>query len=217
MTHVLLAGGVPPSFLQQLVHSALTEEAKEMFACMHDAVKLGSFLTRRFSVRSQRVVNDGLQWLGGLPKEGIDQMLWLLSSGFEPKKNKLCLKLLNDIMLKNQKRLIEKMNIPIGQSTVAFMIPDPFNVLEENECALCFSTPFTDTRTGQQWMDLHDIDVLVARSPVMLPSDIQRIKCVFRPELAHYKDVIIFSSRGSVSVASKLSGGDYDGDKAWVR
>jgi len=31
-----------------------------------------------------------------------------------------------------------------------------------------------------------------------------------------YKDVIVFSSKGERSLADKLSGGDYDGDKAWI-
>lgn len=31
-----------------------------------------------------------------------------------------------------------------------------------------------------------------------------------------YKDVIVFSSKGESSLADKLAGGDYDGDKAWI-
>ena len=31
-----------------------------------------------------------------------------------------------------------------------------------------------------------------------------------------YRDVIVFSSKGPCPLAEKLSGGDYDGDKAWV-
>ena len=31
-----------------------------------------------------------------------------------------------------------------------------------------------------------------------------------------YKDVIVFSSKGDSSLADKLSGGDYDGDVAWI-
>ena len=39
---------------------------------------------------------------------------------------------------------------------------------------------------------------------------------IFHPQLRTYKDVIVFSSKGRCSLAEKLSGGDYDGDKAWV-
>jgi hypothetical protein len=58
---------------------------------------------------------------------------------------------------------------------------------------------------------LHGIDVLVARSPVMQPSDVRKIKAVLKPELLPMKDVIVFPSRGPISLASVLSGGDYDG------
>jgi hypothetical protein len=60
------------------------------------------------------------------------------------------------------------------------------------------------------------LDGLVARNPANLPSDIQRIRFVYRPELEPFKDVLIFSSKGERSLASLLSGGDYDGDTCWA-
>ena len=44
----------------------------------------------------------------------------------------------------------------------------------------------------------------------------EKVRAVFKPELRMYRDVIIFSSKGSRSLADKLSGGDYDGDMAWI-
>lgn len=108
------------------------------------------------------------------------------------------------------------MKIELAESTYAFMIADPLAVLEDNEVHIAFSTAFKDHKTGVDQNMLHDIDVLVARSPAYLPSDIQKVRAVFKPELRLYKDVIVFSSKGSVALASKLSGGDYDGDKAWI-
>jgi hypothetical protein len=58
---------------------------------------------------------------------------------------------------------------------------------------------------------LRDVDVLVARSPIMQPSDVKKIRAVFREELMDYQDVIVFPSRGSAPLAGGLSGGDYDG------
>lgn len=108
------------------------------------------------------------------------------------------------------------MNIGLAESTYAFMIADPLAILEENEVHIAFSSAFRDTKTGADQTMLHDIDVLVARSPAHLPSDIQKVRAVFKPELRLYRDVIVFPSKGSVSLASKLSGGDYDGDQAWI-
>ena len=137
------------------------------------------------------------------------------------------------------------MNIGIGRSTIAFMIADPLAVLEEGEVHMGFSTIFRDSKSGFSDTMLHNIDVLVARSPAHLPSDIQKViplerctppflfqeelspnmvlkfwanrcigmaadkfqvRAVFKPELRIYKDVIVFSSRGSIPLAEKLSG-----------
>ena len=108
------------------------------------------------------------------------------------------------------------MNIGLAESTYAFMIADPLAVLKAEEVHIAFSSAFRDRKSGVDQTMLHDIDVLVARSPAHLPSDIQKVRAVFKPELRLYRDVIVFPSQGSTSLASKLSGGDYDGDKAWV-
>ena len=55
------------------------------------------------------------------------------------------------------------------------MIADPLAVLEEGEVHLGFSTDFRDSKSGFCETMLHDIDVLVARSPAHLPSDIQKV------------------------------------------
>ncbi|GKU08745.1 unnamed protein product, partial [Fusarium langsethiae] len=102
----------------------------------------------------------------------------------------------------------------IAKSTSALMTIDFQGVLAPNEVQLCFSPAFDD---GQQTLDdIGGFDVLVGRCPAHLPSDIQKVKAVFKPELRHFKNVVVFSSLGDKPLASKLSGGDYDGDKAWV-
>lgn len=113
-------------------------------------------------------------------------------------------------------RLENKMKIRLDESTNAFMIADPLAVLEENEVHIAFSTGFKDQKTGMDLHMLHDIDVLVARSPAHLPSDIRKVRAVYKLELQLYRDVVVFPSKGSVALASLLSGGDYDGDKAWI-
>ncbi|EGE07120.1 RNA-directed RNA polymerase [Trichophyton equinum CBS 127.97] len=73
---------------------------------------------------------------------------------------------------------------------------------------------------GDSWedgtTDLDGIDVLVARAPAHLPSDIQKCRAVFHPALRYLKNVAIFPTKGEVPLASLLSGGDYDGDEVWV-
>ena len=55
------------------------------------------------------------------------------------------------------------------------MIADPLAVLQEGEIHLGFSSVFVDVKSGFNESMLHNMDVLVARSPAYLPSDIQKV------------------------------------------
>lgn len=92
------------------------------------------------------------------------------------------------------------MNIGVAKSTYAYMVADPLAILEEHEVHIAFSTPF-----DREHM-LFDIDLLVARLPAALPSDVQKVRAVFKLELNNFRDVIVFPSKGDRSLAEKLSG-----------
>ncbi|PTD07445.1 hypothetical protein FCULG_00007196 [Fusarium culmorum] len=98
----------------------------------------------------------------------------------------------------------DKMRIEISQSTWALMVVDFQGVLGPDEVQLCFSSPFNDG--FEQRYDLEGFDVIVARCPAHLPSDIQKVKAVFKPELRHLKDVVVFPFIGQEPLAGKLSG-----------
>jgi RNA dependent RNA polymerase len=72
-------------------------------------------------------------------------------------------------------RLKKKMHIRIGRSTFAFCLADPLGVLEEGEVHFGFSTTFRDPGSTFEDTMLHGIDVLVARLPAALPSDVQKV------------------------------------------
>lgn len=162
----------------------------------------------------QRLTSRSVPFLGGLPDGFEDVMSFLVDGGFEPMR----LKFLQKIVFQRQKTkgdaMKEELRIKIPKSTYAYMLVDFWGVLEADEVHLSFSSKFNDGT--DELTDLDDREILVARSPAHLPSDIQKVKAVFRPELRHLRDVIIFSSKGDMPLAAKLSGGDYDGDKAWI-
>lgn len=58
--------------------------------------------------------------------------------------------------------------------------------------------------------------VLIARNPCIQPSDVQKVRAIYHPAFSTFHDVVVCSTRGSRSVLSKLSGGDYDGEPAPV-
>lgn len=89
-------------------------------------------------------------------------------------------------------------------------------MLKPDEVHFGFSNNWQDRDFGFEDNLLDGIDVLVGRLPAHLPSDIQRWRAVWKPELRHFKDVIDFPTQGNVPLAHMLSGGDYDGDTPWV-
>jgi hypothetical protein len=153
-------------------------------------------------------------FVGGLPKSWAEQMSFLSDGGFEPLQLRYLHNLTIDHMESQWKNTKDKMRIEISQSTWALMVVDFQGVLGPDEVQLCFSSPFNDG--FEQRYDLEGFDVIVARCPAHLPSDIQKVKAVFKPELRHLKDVVVFPFTGQEPLAGKLSGGDYDGDRAWI-
>lgn len=99
--------------------------------------------------------------------------------GFEPKNCRHLKNMLYDEISEYCMRLEDKMNIVLGKSTYAFMMADPLGVLEENQIHLGFLRPFFDPKDNSQQLELHNIEVLVARSPASLPSDIQKVCLLF--------------------------------------
>ncbi|KAJ5317803.1 hypothetical protein PENANT_c004G02203 [Penicillium antarcticum] len=113
-------------------------------------------------------------------------------------------------------RQLEELKIHVPLSTYAYCIADPYGVLNAGEVHFGFSNNWRDPQGQFEDNLLEGVDVLVGRLPAHYPSDIQRRKAVWKPELRHFKDVIVFPTKGDIPLAHMLSGGDYDGDTPWV-
>ncbi|KAJ0268939.1 hypothetical protein COL940_012908 [Colletotrichum noveboracense] len=163
--------------------------------------------------RKQRLIHNSVSFLAGLPDSNEETMNFLIDGGFEPSKQKFIQDIAWNLRRQKCENLKKKMSIKIPNSAYFYMVIDFWGVLEENEVHLCFSSKFQAESFSDSM--LHGCDVLVARSPAHFVSDVQRVKAVFKPELHALKDVIVFSAKGDIPLADKLSGGDYDGDKAW--
>ena len=113
--------------------------------------------------------------------------------GFQPKTCRYLKDQLYKVIKAYCLRLESKMNIGLGQSTYAYMIADPLAILEEDEIHLGFSSVFHDPKSGFDQSMLHDMDVLVARLPAHLPSDVQKVTNIsiivlfFRPGLGQWE------------------------------
>lgn len=212
---VLEAQAINPAAMRQTIACHLHKSIREDLEADRAATKHPTSLRQWLHRRKPLTKSSCTQFLGGLPKDQGDTIAFLLDSGFDHSSSKY----LQDICWSAAKARTDtlqmKLNIRVPRSTYAFMVADFSGTLEEDEVHMSFSTKF-QTTDGFSEVLLEEIDILVARAPTHLPSDIQRIKVVSRHQLRHLKDVIVFSTKGSTPLADKLSGGDYDGDKAWI-
>ncbi|KAF8520442.1 RNA dependent RNA polymerase-domain-containing protein, partial [Hysterangium stoloniferum] len=148
--------------------------------------------------------------ISGCPSTLEEAVLVLLDAGFQPHSCALLAAKLKEVFKKALKRYIEKYKITVPRSAEAWIVPDPCGVLEPDEIFLKTSINIS----GRDGISRDHLlgDVLVTRHPCRVPSDIQKVRAVWKDELRKYCDVIIFSVKGERSLASMLGGGDYDGD-----
>ncbi|MCJ1262320.1 hypothetical protein MMC22_002190 [Lobaria immixta] len=213
---ILANRGVPEEVFSRLLKEDLTDKVDVLRVAMDGGLALGKWNQDTNPVTGERAFCKEIKMQGGVPDSTPERIHWFIEHGFEPKHCRELKDVLFKAILEYCLRLENKMNIGIGKSTSALMIADPLAILEPNDIQLCFSSTFRDPKSRWEDFMLNDIDVLVARLPASLPSDIQKVRAVFKLELRRYTDVVIFSSKGSCSLAHKLSGGDYDGDRAWI-
>ncbi|KAJ5407581.1 hypothetical protein N7509_001464 [Penicillium cosmopolitanum] len=140
----------------------------------------------------------------------------LSEAGFAPQTFYPLRKRLGQLMCWLLERHVEELRIQVPLSTYAYCIADPYDILEPDEVHFGFSTRWKDPDRQFEDTQLEGVDVLVGRLPAHVPSDIQRRKAVWKPELRHFQDIIVFPRKGNIALAHMLSGGDYDGDTPWI-
>ncbi|KAG9240954.1 RNA dependent RNA polymerase-domain-containing protein [Calycina marina] len=166
-----------------------------------------------FEVNAESVKHGVVPFAAGLPAQLAGKLALLLESGFDPMKLKFLRDMATQFYWQECDDLKTSLKIVVYRSTYAYMVPDFSGVLEPVEVYIHLSTGKLESPTG---FPIRATEMLVTRSPAHFGSDIQKVKGVFKPELAGLQDVNIFSTKGNPSLAQKLSSGDHDGDKAWI-
>lgn len=146
----------------------------------------------------------------GFPASLHESIVRLLDSGFDLS-NAYVATRVTMVFRQVMQSITTKYKIEVPQSCTITCVPDPTNTLEPGEVFLQLSSRKTDEKTGIRAGQILG-DVIVTRNPCGLKSDVQKVKAVDCTSLRMYTDIIIFSVKGDVSLASQLSGGDYDGD-----
>ncbi|KAI1866915.1 hypothetical protein JX265_007491 [Neoarthrinium moseri] len=205
------------NYIGRLLTETLNEEINAQRAALQDPLQCWLWVDRKStSRRLDRLKSGEIPRLGSLPRSEEDRVQFLLAGGFEPLRQKFLWDTTWRLCKEKCEELKTRMNIKVGRSVYALMVIDFEGILAEDQVHLGFSSNFQDTLSGFSATFLHGMDVLVARSPAHFVSDVQKVRAVFKPELGFLKDVIVFPMNGRIPLADKLSGGDYDGDKAWV-
>lgn len=203
--------------LTNILRDGLERRLNDLQVALTDPLQLRGWLSEHRSSSGERLKHGYVPYRAGLPISSDEQLILLLDAGFNATSltylHDLARKTFTNKCLEMQKRL----NITVSKSTYCYMVPDFAGVLEADEVYLDFSS-FSDSSAEVATSNiLHNgIELLVARSPAHYISDIQKVRAVHKVELVGLKDVIVFSTKGKPSLAAKLSGGDYDGDIAWV-
>ncbi|KIW91622.1 uncharacterized protein Z519_07590 [Cladophialophora bantiana CBS 173.52] len=208
LINVLENGGVPRSVLQEALQSDVQSFTNTLTEAMKDPRHLRLWMQEH--ARSSRL--EANKVLGSFPSDRKEQIKLLLESGFHPQTCRVLIDNAYILLSHWMTNYVDKMRILIPHSTSVFCAPDPLGVLAPGEVYLGSSNPVTHPVTGIRENTLEDLEFLVARNPALLASDMQKCRSVYKHELRHYKNVILFPQRGDIPLASLLSGGDYDGD-----
>ena len=174
---ILIDRGVPLDVVEVLVRESMIGEVSRFRAAMEDALEMRKWIQEHSgdSIVEGRLKHQSIKGAGAVPFSIPERIIWFLEHGFEPRTcqylGRLCRMELTSLLENN----VRKLKIRVGQSASAFVIADPLGVLEENEIHVGFSRSFVDEGSGFEETFLDGMEVLVARHPARLPSDIQKV------------------------------------------
>lgn len=210
---ILLDRGVPREVVANMMTTRLDAERQELLAALADPVRMYEWLHRNGSKTS---LGLDIMWQGALPVALEEKIKLMLESGFSPTKAHYLANILERFIQGRQVLKESKLRTPLGKSTFLYGIADPLGVLKPGEVHVQFSSRFTDEMTEESYLNLRNMNILVARQPACRRSDMQKVRTIVHPDLSHLIDVVVFPSRGQYPLAGKLQGGDYDGDLFWL-
>lgn len=210
---ILIDRGVPLQAICELVSDQVRDELDGFLDALR---KPGGLPIRQWFASRQDFFetmrrDSEIETLAGFPISREERMIQMLEAGFDPKVNaflareiKLLAAQIFDLKNRNFAILLPK-------STTLWGVADPENCLEPGEICVNFGGRFDG-----QFFFLDKKDVLVARNPALAPWDIQKVRCVYKQQLARFPGMVFFSAKGMRPLANKLQGGDYDGDSFWI-
>ncbi|GET03785.1 RNA-dependent RNA polymerase RdRP [Rhizophagus clarus] len=215
---VLIEGGVPVEVFINIVKNHIKNVKSQVMDCDDPrslitwVMNTSNVMKKRFEIYNNDSSDDG-DAISGFPNNPSEQCIQLLQAGFIPSTCPFLAKKLKCVLSFALKSLFNKFKIDVPLSRTLLCIADPTGTLEEGEIFIQLDKEAgRDERTGLPFGIIED-EVILARNPSNLPSDIVKVKAVKNANLSIYYNVVVFPVKGNIPLASYLSGGDYDGDK----
>ncbi|KAF2104084.1 hypothetical protein NA57DRAFT_30476 [Rhizodiscina lignyota] len=214
---ILLDRGIPEQTIMTHIASQLDRDREKVLSVMEDSIEFRHWLSEVHGNLEELDRDRPMRWQASLPLPLLEKIVVLLESGFSPRSNPFLGSVTQRLIARYYSRMMKNLRFPIGRSCNLLGIADPSqSILKPGEIHVGFSETFKDKISGDSYNFLHNVEVLIARHPALRRSDIQKYKAVFKLELSHLRDVIVFPTTGNFPSAAKLQGGDYDGDTFWV-
>jgi hypothetical protein len=170
---ILKSQGVPFDVLRELLEDHLDEDLTELQEAASDRVTLRHWLSKHIAPDRRRA-GEVAHFESGTPRSNEEQICMLLDAGFEPQQCGFLMEKVNKIIEQECDEILQKLHIRMPCSAVVYCVADPTGTLEPTEVSLQFSKGFMDTITMMRH-ECVEGDVLVARNPAHLPTDIQKV------------------------------------------
>ncbi|PKY40589.1 RdRP-domain-containing protein [Rhizophagus irregularis] len=218
---VLIEGGVHVEVFLDIVRNHIKNIKSQVVDCddPHSLITWVMSVSNIMTKRMEMYNNDSDDIFGsgdaisGFPNSPSEQCIQLLQAGFTPSTCPFLAKKLKCVLSYVLKSHFSKLRIDVPLSRTLICIADPTGTLKPGEIFIQLDKEAgRDERTGLPFGIIED-EVIIARNPSNLPSDIVRVKAVKNVYLSMYYNVVVFPIKGNIPLASYLSGGDYDGDK----
>ncbi|KAF2203470.1 hypothetical protein GQ43DRAFT_498971 [Delitschia confertaspora ATCC 74209] len=208
--------GIPMHTIAALMKRRQNLEREDLLEAIPDPKCMRAWVHKQGSKKEETFrETDNPLWMGGLPQSLNEKIIFGLETGILASNYALSYWFAKFVELQYM-WMEQRLGVPLGRATFLLGVADPLGVLESGEIHVQFSSSFVDDFSAESYLGLTDIDLLVGRQPACRRSDLQKVRAVFKNELSHLVDVVVFPSKGKYPLAGKLQGGDYDGDRFWL-
>jgi len=171
---ILSRQGVPFEAFQNLLEMHLDEDLEQLLSAASERTSLRHWLCSH-GLEDRYRDWEILMFDNGTPLSHEEQVAMLLDAGFDPVGCGFLMEKMKNIVTQQCDKLLEKLHIRVPCSATLYCIADPTGTLEEGEVSLQFSKGFLDPVTLTRRECIIG-DLLVARNPAHLPTDIQKVR-----------------------------------------